>query len=56
VRALDEAGVKVLGLELHNPTLDDVFHQVTGRRLEGAETGAEVGAEAADAEEAGASA
>lgn len=36
VRALDEAGVEVLGLELHNPTLDDVFQQVTGRRLEGA--------------------
>ena len=56
VRALDEAGVKLMGLELHNPTLDDVFHQVTGRRLEGAETGAAVGQDAADAEEAGASA
>ena len=40
VRALDEAGIKLHGLELHNPTLDDVFHQVTGRRLEGAEGGA----------------
>ena len=36
VRALDEAGIKMQGLELHNPTLDDVFQQVTGRRLEGA--------------------
>ncbi len=46
VRALDDAGIKLQGLELHNPTLDDVFHQVTGRRLEGAESGAAVGAEA----------
>lgn len=46
VRALDEAGIKVAGLELHNPTLDDVFQQVTGRRLEGAATGAGVGDEA----------
>src|SRR5687767_9726893 len=37
VRALDEAGVNIAGLELHNPTLDDVFQKVTGRRLEGAE-------------------
>lgn len=46
VRALDEAGIRVAGLELHNPTLDDVFHQVTGRRLEGAAVGAAVGDEA----------
>lgn len=46
VRALDEAGIKVAGLELHNPTLDDVFQQVTGRRLEGAETGAAVAGDA----------
>ena len=37
VRALDEARVDVEGIELHNPTLDDVFHEATGRRLEGAE-------------------
>ena len=36
-RALEEAGVAVEGLELHNPTLDDVFQRATGRRLEGAE-------------------
>jgi ABC-2 type transport system ATP-binding protein len=37
VRALDQKGVQVDGLELHNPTLDDVFQHATGRRLEGAE-------------------
>lgn len=36
VRALDQKGVGVDGLELHSPTLDDVFQQATGRRLEGA--------------------
>jgi ABC-2 type transport system ATP-binding protein len=35
-RALDDAGIAVEGLELHNPTLDDVFLIATGRRLEGA--------------------
>jgi len=38
VRALDQQGISVDGLELHSPTLDDVFQHVTGRRLEGAET------------------
>jgi ABC-2 type transport system ATP-binding protein len=37
-RELDEAGIKIEGLELHTPTLDDVFHRATGRRLEGAES------------------
>jgi hypothetical protein len=36
VRALDNAAIEVEGLELHSPTLDDFFHQATGRRLEGA--------------------
>jgi ABC-2 type transport system ATP-binding protein len=36
-RALDDAGIKIQGLELHNPSLDDVFQKATGRRLEGAE-------------------
>jgi ABC-2 type transport system ATP-binding protein len=36
VRALDSAGVKVETLELHQPTLDDVFLAKTGRSLEGA--------------------
>jgi len=37
VRALDEAGVGVIHLELDAPSLDDVFADATGRRLEGAE-------------------
>jgi ABC-2 type transport system ATP-binding protein len=37
VRALDEAGVLVEALDLHEPTLDDVFVEATGHRLEGAE-------------------
>jgi len=36
VRALDEAGVEVRHLELDAPTLDDVFADATGYRLEGA--------------------
>jgi ABC-2 type transport system ATP-binding protein len=38
VRALDEAGVDVRHLELDAPTLDDVFADATGYRLEGAAT------------------
>lgn len=37
-RALDDASIAIEGLELHVPTLDDVFQNATGRRLEGAET------------------
>ena len=37
VRRLDEAGVHVRNLELHEPSLDDVFAEATGHRLEGAE-------------------
>jgi len=37
VRALDEAGVVVRHMELNAPTLDDVFAEATGRRLEGAD-------------------
>src|SRR5205085_11079530 len=33
VRALDEAGVPVAGLDLEEPSLDDVFIAATGRRL-----------------------
>jgi len=36
VRALDEAGLTVQHMELNAPTLDDVFAEATGRRLEGA--------------------
>ncbi|MDE3026648.1 MAG: daunorubicin ABC transporter ATP-binding protein, partial [Acidobacteriota bacterium] len=35
VRALDAAGVHVAQLELHSPSLDDVFLAKTGRSLEG---------------------
>ncbi len=38
VRALDEAGITVRDLELHEPSLDDVFAEATGYRLEGADT------------------
>lgn len=37
VRALDEAGISVVHMELNAPTLDDVFAEATGRRLEGAD-------------------
>jgi ABC-2 type transport system ATP-binding protein len=36
VRALDAEGIAVRELEIHAPTLDDVFLAKTGRRLEGA--------------------
>jgi ABC-2 type transport system ATP-binding protein len=36
VRALDEAGLKVRHLELDEPSLDDVFAEATGHRIEGA--------------------
>ncbi len=35
VRALDAEGLKIATLQLHEPTLDDVFIAKTGRRLEG---------------------
>lgn len=38
VRALDEAGVAIHHLELNEPSLDDVFAEATGHRLEGAAT------------------
>jgi ABC-2 type transport system ATP-binding protein len=41
VRALDAEGVKVAHLDLHEPTLDDVFLTKTGRSLEGAGADAE---------------
>ena len=37
VRALDEAQVELVHMELHAPSLDDVFAEATGRRLEGAD-------------------
>jgi len=48
VRALDEAGLAVEGLDLVEPTLDDVFVAKTGRHLEGDDDEAE--AEPAQAE------
>jgi ABC-2 type transport system ATP-binding protein len=41
VRALDSEGIAVRDLEIHAPTLDDVFLAKTGRRLEGAAAAAE---------------
>jgi ABC-2 type transport system ATP-binding protein len=37
VRALDDAGIMVGSIDLVRPTLDDVFVEKTGRRLEGAD-------------------
>ena len=39
VRRLDEAGIAVDNLDLREPSLDDVFAQATGYRLEGADPG-----------------
>ena len=36
VRALDSASIVVQHMELDPPSLDDVFAEATGRRLEGA--------------------
>ena len=45
VRALDAAGVKVATVQLHAPSLDDVFLAKTGRKLEGDEPELEPAAE-----------
>jgi ABC-2 type transport system ATP-binding protein len=50
VRALDAEGVQIANLELHQPTLDDVFLAKTGRSLEG--SGEEGDEEAAPSEAA----
>ena len=44
VRALDDEGLAVENLELHAPSLDDVFLAKTGRSLEGAGDESENGA------------
>ena len=36
IRGLDHAGVRVTHMELNEPSLDDVFAEATGHRLEGA--------------------
>ncbi len=41
IRRLDQAGIVVHHLELNEPSLDDVFAEATGYRLEGAETATE---------------
>ena len=39
VRVLDQANLKVETLQLHQPSLDDVFLAKTGRKLEGSGDG-----------------
>jgi hypothetical protein len=39
VRAIDGAGLRFAHLQVHEPTLDDVFLAKTGRHLEGAGDG-----------------
>jgi ABC-2 type transport system ATP-binding protein len=40
VRALDREGLRISHLQIHEPTLDDVFLEKTGRHLEGSADGA----------------
>jgi ABC-type uncharacterized transport system ATPase subunit len=47
VRALDAENIHVQHLQLHAPSLDDVFLEKTGRTLEGAAAEAEAEAEPA---------
>jgi ABC-2 type transport system ATP-binding protein len=49
VRALDAAGIAVQDLQLHQPSLDDVFLAKTGRKLESAEEEQRPGKEDAEA-------
>jgi ABC-2 type transport system ATP-binding protein len=51
VRALDAAGLDVAELQLHQPSLDDVFLEKTGRSLEGDEDRRDEEGEAAAARE-----
>jgi ABC-2 type transport system ATP-binding protein len=52
VRGLDAEGVRVADLQLHAPSLDDVFLAKTGRSLEGAEAEEDTGEHAAEPSEA----
>jgi ABC-2 type transport system ATP-binding protein len=45
IRALDAEGLPVANLQLHAPSLDDVFLEKTGRTLEGAAAEADAGSE-----------
>jgi ABC-2 type transport system ATP-binding protein len=49
IRRLDEAGIRVQHLELNEPSLDDVFAEATGYRLEGAQAAPEATAPPAKA-------
>jgi ABC-2 type transport system ATP-binding protein len=49
VRALDDEGIALAHLQLHSPSLDDVFLAKTGRSLEGAGEGGEEAEEAVPA-------
>jgi ABC-2 type transport system ATP-binding protein len=49
VRAIDAAGIELSHLQLHTPTLDDVFLAKTGRTLEGAQEEEEHAQDAAPA-------
>ncbi len=53
VRVLDRADLRVETLQLHQPSLDDVFLARTGRKLEGSGEGAEAEAEAPAPERGG---
>jgi ABC-2 type transport system ATP-binding protein len=46
IRALDTEGVRAAAINLHQPTLDDVFLAQTGRSLEGAQAEADEAGEA----------
>jgi hypothetical protein len=46
IRALDQASIKVTNVQLHAPTLDDVFLIKTGRSLAGAAEEDDSGGEA----------
>ena len=48
VRILDRADLRVETLQLHQPSLDDVFLAKTGRKLEGSGDGAGTEAPAAE--------
>jgi ABC-2 type transport system ATP-binding protein len=54
VRRLDTADVEVGAISVSRPSLDDVFLEATGRRLEGAQQEQEHGDEAAEEDEAAA--
>jgi ABC-2 type transport system ATP-binding protein len=45
IRALDSQNLRIAGVELHAPTLDDVFLAKTGRSIEGAAEEPEEGQE-----------